>query len=246
MAVFLSTGALGVLGAFESAEQNANAIRAFGAGPQKVLILWPDPDHPWDPREADSLREVPGVRAGTRVARGGRGRCIEDGTCMQVYVGTCADLELSVAVTGCDDSRAAVITAVEGDRVVPLPGPAGEPPARGNTIFVVNNQGQEQHPVVLDGNPIIQDLSRQREEWSWPAREVAFVPLAVAADWFDPSESDGVTAVADGGSAMLARLQDWADARGIRHGSPLTATSPRCRRSVPRSGRCAGSRSRLR
>ncbi|QAY64630.1 FtsX-like permease family protein [Xylanimonas allomyrinae] len=214
VAVFLSTGALGVLGAFEAAPQNADAIRTFGSGPQKVRIMAPADGVAWEPNDLDSLLAVPGVRGLEPISlQAGPKGCPEDGTCLEVLVGTCAQLKLSFAMTGCDDTRASVISTVDADGATHPTGFLPEPPpAVGDTISLVDDDGTVAQYVTLDGPTVIQDLPRQQEEWAWPSDAVAFVPVALLGDWYAGQSFPVV--VADGGSAMVRQLETWADEHG--------------------------------
>lgn len=213
VAVFLSTGALGVLGAFEAAPQNADAIRVFGPGPQKVRIMPPADGVTWNPDDLGSLLAVPGVHGiEPSSLQGGPAGCAEDGTCLEVLVGSCEQLELSFAMTGCDDTRASVISTVDAQGATNptgfLPAP---PPVAGDTISLLDDQGNAAQSVTLDGPTVVQDLPRQQHEWAWPSYAVAFVPTTLLGDWY---AAPFPVVVADGGSAMIRELGTWADEHG--------------------------------
>ncbi len=224
VAIFLTTGALGVLGAFESTPQYANAIRAFGPGPQRVFIdLWnPDGDqvHPaFDAALRTSLEQVPGVRSvnptAASVGSGGD----------RVFVGTCAQLEAVAEVRGCDDSRAASIV----DDGEPRPGwysASGRPDLTGTSLDLTWSEFDAYLPdgtpdrqtVELTGPPILVDLEAQHRTWTWGPNFVAFVPAAL----LDAPQPDPLNTqvIADGGAAVAAAISEWAAENNVSAWQP--------------------------
>lgn len=215
VAIFLSTGALGVLSAFEAAPQNANAIREFGPGPQVVRVTSTPNRETWDPADLPSLLAVPGVRGiKPDTLTTGSERCGEqDGCYFSVLVGTCAQLELSSAMTGCDDSRAAVITTIDRDgNASPISLYPTAVPVAGDTIPLLDDDHATRQTITLDGPAIIQDLPTQEREWSWALDAVAFVPEALLGDWYTRTAFPAV--IADAGSATTREIEAWADEHG--------------------------------
>ncbi|QAY70496.1 FtsX-like permease family protein [Xylanimonas protaetiae] len=213
VAVFLATGALGVLGAFEAAPQYATALRSFGPGPQRLFLATVDDSRTSDGgpmRDADlaAVLEIPGVRgvAPTTLLAD----CDADQNCLEVLVGTCAQVEVAFEISGCDDTRASVI--VTDDTGMPHLGFSA--PAPGDSVHLVLDPEVREvaQTVLLDGPPLTQHLRAQVEAWSWPSYAVAFVPASMLGDWYTPPTN--VEVVADGGNVTRQRLIDWADARG--------------------------------
>ncbi|ACZ29420.1 hypothetical protein Xcel_0381 [Xylanimonas cellulosilytica DSM 15894] len=216
VAVFLSTGALGVLGAFETTPQYVDAIRSYGPGPQKVFVGTMDGEAPIPEEDVAALLALPGVHGiAPAWVDASYLECGTDMPCGSVLVGTCAQLELAFAMTGCDDSRASIITPVGeavGNSLFSAPGP-GPGLVVGDPLTLFDNDGNAVQTLTLDGAAVIEDWPRQLREWVWPSNALAFVPVAMLDDWYGGPVS--VKAVADGGAAVSARIEDWAAERGL-------------------------------
>jgi hypothetical protein len=219
IAVFLACGGLGVLGAFEHTNQFIIAMRDFGPGPQEIQLSTPNLEQTFDPGVLESVREVPGVLG--IVPHRLQANCNDEGTtCIQVRIGTCADLELSFAVTGCDDTRASIIVPdwtglPEVARVI---GNESLRPAPGATITLdrYDPTTAERHPtqdVTLDGPPLTLHVKDQRERWVWDMYDVAFIPQGLVGDWWSPMFD--VTVLAQAGPATFHEVFGWAAVHGM-------------------------------
>ncbi|HEX8498183.1 MAG TPA: FtsX-like permease family protein [Actinomycetales bacterium] len=116
IATFVITGAVGVLAAFQATPQYVGGRYAVEVGPQRhTVFLGPmDGVSPAAPTEEvrSRMAATPGVIAvipkyDVEVAGCGTGI----GYCHNVFVGTCAELQQRVPVSGCDDRRVSAIRA---------------------------------------------------------------------------------------------------------------------------------------
>jgi hypothetical protein len=210
--VFLASGALGVLGAWEHTSQYIVALRSFGPGPQEIAVYGRD----FNDSDITSLRDVPGVLGVEPDYL--TANCEDQIGCIQVRIGTCADLERSFEVTGCDDSRASAIVLDTSGLAEPFyPGNDEARPRPGATITLDSFQPDTgafapKQEITLDGPPITLHVAQQRERWVWDMYDVAFIPERLMGGWWEPNP--GVSVLAEGGTVVFERVQAWAQSRG--------------------------------
>jgi hypothetical protein len=222
VAVFVSAGALGLLGQVERGSRYVAQV--YGAGPQQVRVSTRDEAGPSAPTLADddlaSLSALPGV-LGVVPDHGVRAPVVE-GWSVPVFVGTCAQLALVVESSGCDDARAA--------RIVPdspqIPGtdpiPDGELADRVDVAVDASDpldllDGDDvvgTRTVDLAGPPVVEHLARQVDRWANPTSYAAFVPVSLVSDLVGQPSRAVVVAV--GGTRVQDVLAAWADERGYR------------------------------
>jgi hypothetical protein len=145
IAVFLITGATGVLAELQALPQYASARQAYEEGPQHHLII----ARPANNTDAGSQKDTDALRSTKVLARqlqdaagvqsvipsysiGVAGSCgSPEDFCGNVFVGTCADLALIQPVQGCRDDTVSIITT-------PL---AGIPSVERQSLGLVNGAG---------------------------------------------------------------------------------------------------------
>jgi hypothetical protein len=219
VAVFLVVAGLGTLGAVENTPQNRYALQVVGDGPQRIW-LWAgaagDTGARLSADDLSSLSRVPGVH-GVIPQFGAQADCgadAEHGGCPQVFVGTCAELALGMAVTGCDDGRAARIVADTTGLATDLDVYVPEP-FQGATLPLLLDTGdgtRVTRAIPLAEPPVVEDVAGTLRTWVWAADGVAFVPVAFVRDVVgDPQRVD---VVADGGTAVQQRVAAWAQQHG--------------------------------
>ncbi|MDR1118860.1 MAG: hypothetical protein LBL01_06140 [Bifidobacteriaceae bacterium] len=152
--LYLVVGALSVLTAFETTPHLAYAAKAFGEGPQDIFVRAGAGTGAGPERLAAadlaSLQEVPGVLGLAPnevwvVPESGD----ESGQSL-VLVGTCDQLALVLAATGCDDARAARIAGGGLDQYADA---AGEPLPDTLEAFLEEDSGGLATPGAAEKSP---------------------------------------------------------------------------------------------
>lgn len=221
VAIFLTSGALGVLGHWEQAPQIADALRSFGPGPQRLWLSDWSADAAVAARLDDNaiteLKQIPGVYGvAPRIVDA---NCDEDGSCGRAIVGTCAQLALVLEASGCDDQHAAVIVNDwDGTNFRGLK-PGTEltlttwDPASGDTLALGT--------VASAATPIVQDTAAQQQRWAWQADDVAFVPASLIAEPLPTHPR--VDVIATGGIDVQRHVTAWAETQGVDFWAPHAA-----------------------
>ncbi|MDR2566986.1 MAG: hypothetical protein LBC97_13225 [Bifidobacteriaceae bacterium] len=224
VALCLTIGGLAALREFEAEPYTAAAIHAYMEGPQFVSVTaWPteSPDRPdvdpLNPAALAELNSIPGVLglAPLRLPIG----CTEEGHCQGgAWVGTCARLELVRAVSGCDDSQAAIIEASPE-----APGDESWEPALDTTVW---RRGQEISVwaygsegsltplgrVTIAPEPIILDANAEVNLLVPSGDRSIFVPESLLDT---PPPPDMYMLVgAEAGGAVIERIGEWARSHG--------------------------------
>lgn len=172
IATFLITGAVGVLAAFEATPQYVGGRYALEVGPQvHTVFLEPAEGATSTAPTVDMVRRrmaaIPGVSATIARYDVDLASC---GTatdyCTNVFVGTCADLQQLLPVTGCDDRQVSGIRA---------PWTAGATPPS----VVRLRAGDHQLDVPVTGTVVATESPPGRD---WNADQLGlFVPVSDAA-----------------------------------------------------------------
>ncbi|MEL7976962.1 FtsX-like permease family protein [Isoptericola sp. F-RaC21] len=220
-ATFLAIGALAVIGAFENTPQYRYALQSVEDGPQKIWLdatnLDEDPDATLEPGALRGLTRVPGV-LGVVPSRGASLPCdpeVDTGACGSVFVGTCAELALVAAQTGCSDQRAAwlVPDRTDVENVGDLGYAAGRDPS--TPIVLTTDEADPDAPqatIQTSGPPVVVDVAEQSDRWIYGSGDIAFVPVAQAPEAFQAFSRADV--VAAGGVDVQQRVAAWAEAQG--------------------------------
>jgi hypothetical protein len=220
VALFLTVGALGGLGATEALPQNRYATQVLTDGPQAIRVTTGRADEAagrstFDPGDASSLAEVEGVLGVSPVypvvVTFDQGQTT-------AFAGTCAQLALVMEATGCDDSRAARIVSsrpqTEAERWVWWDYLDVDLADQEDAIVwaMDDDDTEDERAVDLSGPPIVQHVDAQLGRWVYRSSYVAFVPLPLVADLVGrPSE---LAVVAVGGAEVQQRVAAWAEQRG--------------------------------
>ena len=147
IAVFLITGAIGVLAAFQALPQYASARQAYEVGPQHHLIIARMANNadagsqedtgalPSTTALARQLQDAAGVQSVIQsysISVDGSCGSPED-LCGNVFIGTCADLALVQPMQGCRDDTISIITTPS----------AGIPAVGRQSVGLVNGTGKK-------------------------------------------------------------------------------------------------------
>jgi hypothetical protein len=185
IAVFLITGATGVLATFQDTPLYASARQAYEVGPQHHVIFArlanqtesetnttatppaSTTSHPGSQNDADALRltkalarELQGL-AGVQSVIPNYGIAVAGGCgspkdfCGNVFVGTCADLALFQPMQGCRDDTVSIITTPS----------AGMPEVKRQSLGLANEAGKKatvtpSHQVLVTGDKAVRSFTQ--------------------------------------------------------------------------------------
>jgi hypothetical protein len=219
VAVYLAIGAMCALAGFEQTIQYRAALRAYGPGPQQILIE--GPGYPGaqttgiEPAVADTIGWIPGVLG--LAPRSLYPACTDesraDPVCgFRVLTGTCAQLALVLEAAGCDDSAA---TPIIWSRQPPDAGTQDRSVFPETLELVANGPDFQDFAVgtvAFTGQPIVEDTERQAARWTYVSDFAGFVPEHLLPTDLPPAAT--VTVVAEGGTAVQERVANWAKSQG--------------------------------
>jgi len=212
VATFLVAGAAGVLAVFEDLPQFRYADQMLHDGPQVISARVSTNDGSGavlSAAQGAALESAPGVDG--LVDRWNAQACDADGRCASAFVGTCAQLELTVVATGCDDEHAALISPLDAD--VPVD-PFEVNLGNNATVTLNGDDTTSAHAdVALDGIPIVEDVEATTDRWVYPSAATVFVPARLI-----PGAADlprGVDVIAQGGTDVQAAVTAAGAAVGV-------------------------------
>lgn len=222
VAVFLAVGALGVEGVVLHTPQYLYAKQMISTGPQVISLSAGDPgaNHPQPLPAADarSLEAVPGVH-GIVPRYDAQVDCSiapNRGGCPQVFVGTCAQLEMLMTAVGCNDAHATRIefdtTGMQGGAEYYTPTPLTAASLRVVVQDPVSGHRHVTRTLPLAAQPVIENVAKTIDTWVYPRTEVAFVPIRLVSD--SATTPDSTDVIADGGTNVQHRVVDWATQHG--------------------------------
>lgn len=193
--VYLVIAALTVLTAYESAPQFRYAAQTIGDGPQIIHVTTTQGGGISD-RELAALTAVPGVDAVVPTYSSANPPCTADGCSPRVIIGTCDDLTRVMAVTGCHDDRAGLISSTES--TVGAQPPLDPDPASAPATLTLAVGPREEVLQVRLRPALIQDAAATARRWVYPSTYQVFVPRSLAqAAGLAP---DGADVIATGGT----------------------------------------------
>ena len=178
IAVFLITGATGVLAAFQALPQYATARQAYEEGPQYHLIIMRPASYA-DTGTIEDAEALPSTKVLARQLQDTAGvqaviphysiestgcEPSDGGSCGNVFVGTCAQFALLQTVPGCRDDTVSLINSSWSPR---------HTPGRYETITLVNGNGK-----TATVTPSATILVADDEAWARSSSQASlFVPL---------------------------------------------------------------------
>ncbi len=217
--VFLVAASGGLIGVLQNDSDYQMGARSVGAGPQ---VIWADglvsadgsERAPLTDADRAALAAVPGVQGVIPIYAVQDARCSRDGEvdftyCGNVFIGTCAQLDLRMVSTGCRDDQAAIIRSEED-------GDALGPPDERSVPLVAYDFDGEQGPTVevaLREAPIVQDANATLTEWPAGSDYAYFIPAAACPELTAQYRHAEVVAV--GGTEVQRAVNAVAEVRGF-------------------------------